>query len=190
MQYSYTIRPIKLLINNYTYTPTHTYTIHIYNYLYSQLEVLGVDPRQVLPEYGFMGADSDMGTGLGTDVDVNVDSGSSSPQKEKVNVGEFELPYIEVDETAAVASANAALDNLDRARSTQAAAARGDSESQTVLNEGKLGLGFRGILLYTGILVVPCFMLSSALDSSHVLLSYLLTSLASPMTIILISTPF
>ena len=153
MQYSYTIRPIKLLINNYTYTPTHTYTIHIYNYLYSQLEVLGVDPRQVLPEYGFMGADSDMGTGLGTDVDVNVDSGSSSPQKEKVNVGEFELPYIEVDETAAVASANAALDNLDRARSTQAAAARGDSESQAVLKEGKLGLGFRGILLYTGILV-------------------------------------
>ena len=153
MQYSYTIRPIKLLINNYTYTPTHTYTIHIYNYLYSQLEVLGVDPRQVLPEYGFMGADSDMGTGLGTDVDVNVDSGSSSPQKEKVNVGEFELPYIEVDETAAVASANAALDNLDRARSTQAPAARGASERQSVPMKGKLGLEFGGILLYTGILV-------------------------------------
>ena len=46
------------------------------------------------------------------------------------------------------------------------------------------------IVLYTGVLVVSCFMWSATLESSCVLLSYQITSLASHMTNILISTLF
>ena len=51
-----------------------------------------------------------------------------------------------------------------------------------------LSLRFKGLLLFTDILVVSCFMWSGAIDSSGVLLLYHITSLASHKAIILIST--
>ena len=53
-----------------------------------------------------------------------------------------------------------------------------------------LGLVFKGILIYTFKVVVSCFKRSDVLDSSDVLPSHPLMPLASPITIILISTLF
>ena len=45
-----------------------------------------------------------------------------------------------------------------------------------------LELRLNGILLFTGAVVVSCFIQSGALESPDVLLSYPITSLSSPMT--------
>ena len=53
-----------------------------------------------------------------------------------------------------------------------------------------LELRLNGILLFTGAVLVSCFIQSGALESPDVLLSYPITSLSSPMTChILISPP-
>ena len=57
------------------------------------------------------------------------------------------------------------------------------------LSAGKFG-GVIELWGYYFILLVSCFMWSAALDSSGVLLSYSIVSLASPITNILISTSF
>mgnify|MGYP006093377147 CR=1 FL=1 len=58
----------------------------------------------------------------------------------------------------------------------------GADEVALGLDEGKFG----EVLLLYSIMVLSCFMWSAALDSSHVLLLYSITSLASRITIILI----
>ena len=56
--------------------------------------------------------------------------------------------------------------------------AEGGSEAEKVGLGRSLSLKLKGLFLYTGILVVSCFMQSGALDSSIVLQSYSITSLA------------
>jgi len=81
-----------------------------------------------------------------------------------------------------MAREKAALQNNGASRpnttAAEPAAPEGEEESATVSSRG----------CYS-ILVVSCFMLSGALDSSHVLLPYTTASIKSPMANILISTP-
>ena len=108
----------------------------------------------------------------------------STPKKIKLSQVRRKEAEQDAADRAAQSEAQEKEDSANAKRGAEedeaAVEAEGGSEAEKVgLGRSlSLSLKLKGLFLYTGILVVSCFMQSGALDSSIVLQSYSITSLA------------